>query len=1176
MNTLASLKKLTSWHSLQTRITLLMLAVLLISIWSLAAYANYQLQADMTRQLGQQQSVTAGLLADEIDKAMAERLRLLENATRLFVQALASQPATLQQILQERPALPSYFSAGVFITDAQGRVLASIPAAANRLGQSLADAPHVQAALQGHSRVGRPQRSPDQGAPELALATPVRDASGTVLGALVGLIDLRQTGFLERILSRRFGQTGGYTLMTADERIVVAATESQRVLAQLPLPGVHPPTDRQLGGAGPAVFVNSRGLEVLGVASDLPSVRWKLGVWLPVQEAFAPLKNLQKNVLLATLAISALATLLTAWLLRRQLAPAHAAGAAIRQQAASELPLQPLPAGRPDEIGQLIAGFNHLLRVLAQREEELRRSEQAAHASALVLQQAQRMARIGNWTLDLVSHTLHWSDEIFRIFERDPAQFAPSYDDFLTLIHPDERSLVHHAYIDSLRERKPYDIEHRLLMPDGRIKWVHEHGESDFNALGQPVRSVGTVQDITEVKSARLELDRYRDNLERLVAQRTTELAQATAQAQTASRVKSEFLANMSHEIRTPMNGVIGMIDVLRQTELSTRQQRMLDVISQSSVGLLTVLNDILDISKIEAGRLEIELMPTQLRELAQDTVQLLAHQAHHRQVGLSLFVHPALPATVLSDPTRLRQIVLNLLGNALKFVLPGSGQVALRLYPCTRADRTPGLRLLVQDNGIGMSEATQQRLFKPFMQADSSTQRQFGGTGLGLSITQRLVQLLQGQISVQSAPGEGSEFTIELPLRTCQAAPGQVLQSPPDLQGVTLSVLDVLPPSRELLQAYLESAGAELQVLPDLAAAQQRLQTGSPNQVVLLDLTQTCSADIPDRYDWQDSPRVVWLVHQTDADTAVHALELAAPPLLYHDLLQTVALACGRLLRLPVATPLQATAQPEPTAAPAPPDGPLLLLAEDNETNREVMQEQVRLLGYRVEVAEDGLQALGLWHSGRFALLLTDCHMPHMDGYELTRAIRQAQTEASRRPIIAITANAMQGEAERCRDAGMDDYLSKPLRLAELQVMLQKWLPHGLEVATVLPDTPAPTPTALLWDATVLTSLIGPNPKSHKRLLLRFLQMSQGQCEDLTQAGAQADLARLKQVAHTLKSAARSVGAMQLGELCQTLEHAARDGRLHDCQATLPELPTALAAAVQCIKAHLADAAPS
>jgi PAS domain S-box-containing protein len=460
---------------------------------------------------------------------------------------------------------------------------------------------------------------------------------------------------------------------------------------------------------------------------------------------------------------------------------------------------------------------------------------------------------------------------------------------------------------------------------EGHLYWIRSTIMRSGNEQGFPTQYIAISNDITKRKGIEKELQNYRAHLEELVQTKTAELQRATAAANAANLAKSEFLANMSHEIRTPMNGVIGMVDILQLTALLPAQQRMVATIANSSQTLLHILNDILDYSKIEAGKLEVEHIATSLKEVAESVQHLMQAVANAKGLTVSLSITPDLPNTIYCDPTRLRQVLLNLLGNAIKFT-PGdaahAGRASLLLEQGTLADGQPAVLLRVRDNGIGMDPEAIAKLFTPFCQADGSTARQFGGTGLGLSISQSLVALMGGQITVRSSPGAGSEFTVALPLHEV------------NMTAVATGIKQ------------------------------------------------------PDR-------RLKLLVHAPGMEEAAAS-------------------------------------------------GQLILVAEDNETNRDVLGEQLRLLGYCADMAEDGRVALEKWRSGRYALLLTDCHMPHMDGFALTKAIREGETPGTHLPIIAITANAMQGEAQRCLQAGMDDYLSKPMRLQELAPVLEKWLPRG------------------------------------------------------------------------------------------------------------------------------------
>ena len=485
-------------------------------------------------------------------------------------------------------------------------------------------------------------------------------------------------------------------------------------------------------------------------------------------------------------------------------------------------------------------------------------------------------------------------------------------------------------------------------------------------------------------------------------------------------------------------------------------------------------------------------------------------------------------------------------------------------------------------DNGIGMSPEVIDKLYQPFTQADSSTMRRFGGTGLGLSITRRLIDMLHGSITVQSTVGMGSEFTVEIPLQIATPPADYLPPDLPDLHGV--HVLAVTPSMADMtmFQTYLGAAGAQVVAMSNISAAHQCMAQSPRDTVLLLGVTQALNADsdLPKKWTSADKLRVVRLVRRGRSSSDAGVIEVPARPLLYHDLLRGVAVASGRL------STLMQTAHDSPVFAQriapsveeAAQSGTLILMAEDNETNRDVMQAQLHLLGYACEVASDGEMALTLWRTGRYALLLTDCHMPKMDGFELTTAIRQHEPAGTHLPIIAVTANAMHGEAARCKAHGMDGYLSKPLRTPELRDMLAHWLPlpamEGDNTTTLIATHAEPervTGHFDIWNSQTLGVLVGNKPATHRRLLNRFLDNAPQQCDAIVSAAAEGDFATLNLQAHTLKSAARSVGALALGELCQSLESASRPPDQRICASMAQDLPDALDTVNAHIKDHLA-----
>jgi PAS domain S-box-containing protein len=624
--------------------------------------------------------------------------------------------------------------------------------------------------------------------------------------------------------------------------------------------------------------------------------------------------------------------------------------------------------------------------------------------------------------------------------------------------------------------------------------------------------------------------------------------------ARQANHAKSEFLAVMSHEIRTPMNGVIGMVDLLQQTSLKGIQMDMVDTIRDSAYSLLNIIEEILDFSKIEAGKLEIEHEPMAVAEVVEKVCIMLDHVAEKKEVELTLFTDPKIPEITLGDSNRLRQIVLNLIHNAIKFS-SGSGRPG-RVHVRAVMTDSSMLEIRVIDNGIGMEESTMTRLFTPFDQADVSTTRRFGGTGLGLTIAHNLVQMMGGEIVVQSTLNQGSTFSVHLPLVVPSDA--DLEQSQPKsrtgintnlLTGLSCLVIGGTEKWDDDLAVYLRAAGAMVEQVANLAVAQQQVVTPrsglsvwliiSDNGLPPSDELRAIASAQPERAirfviigrgkrrrpRWQD----VDLIVSVDGNVLIR-----------RTLLQAVAIAAG--LAQPEAKRVNTGQSEKAFVAPlrfdAVAQGRLILVAEDNAINQKVILQQLALLGFAADIASDGLEALKRWHSGDYALLLTDLHMPKMDGYELTAAIRAEENDHRHLPIIAITANALEGVAQHCRQFGMDDYLSKPAPLKSLAVILEKWLP----VAAAVPV-----------DISILAALVSDDPEIISDFLQKFNDSATQIAAELTTACANGLSLQARSAAHKLKSSARAVGAMVLGELCEEIEQAAMANKLEELTVLLP-----------------------
>jgi len=692
-----------------------------------------------------------------------------------------------------------------------------------------------------------------------------------------------------------------------------------------------------------------------------------------------------------------------------------------------------------------------------------------------------------------------------------------------------------------------------------------------------------------ERKKAEVALRQLNLELEDKVAARTLDLQRARREAEDANSAKSSFLAAMSHEIRTPMNGVIGMIDVLHQSSIRGDQVEMVDLIRESAFSLLGIINDILDFSKIEAGKLELDLKGLVVADVMEAVCGMLNNMAQKKNVALTLFTDPAIPTQVLGDELRLRQILINLANNAIKFSSgqAHAGRVSVRALLVEQNTEQVTVEFRVSDNGIGMDAETQERLFTAFTQADASTTRRFGGTGLGLVIANNLAELMGGEITVQSAPGEGATFKVRLPFAPLPAKPGVV--DPEVVSAVAgLSCVVIGGPGgmADDLAAYLKHGNALVEQAPSLGHARDRCVGHDGLSVWVIDIcddpqsTEQLQAAVLALIA-QDKNLVVVLVERGKR----HRPRVATPGMITVDgnvlnqrtFLKAVAAAAGRLSLEEPAEEISSgkPASMAPTRHQAVRQGRLILVAEDNETNQKVILRQLALLGYAADIAADGREALTRWQSGDYALLFTDLHMPRMDGHELTQAIRADEKEGKRIPIIALTANALKGEADHCRAVGMDDYRSKPLPLAELKAVLDKWIPltpSGTEasIASAMPASAAAT--ALPLDVNILKGLVGDDPQLVREFLKDFRSSATQIAAELRTACATRRTHAAGAAAHKLKSAASAVGAFALSELCAAMEAAGNAGNMDALSALLPRFESEMAAVESFILASNRD----
>jgi PAS domain S-box-containing protein len=620
---------------------------------------------------------------------------------------------------------------------------------------------------------------------------------------------------------------------------------------------------------------------------------------------------------------------------------------------------------------------------------------------------------IWDWE-DVTKDGEYWSPQFKKLLGYKEDEIEAGYEAFLSLLHPDDTEKVKAAIRDHFEKNVPFNLECRMRKKNGEYCWFRAKATTVRDENNKPVRMVGSIRDISQRKDGESRLRDYADEME----SKSRELAIAKEQAEQANRMKSDFLANMSHEIRTPMNAVIGMTSMLLESDLQPDQRKKLDIIHHSGEALLEIINDILDISKIEAGKLDIEPMPFNLQTMLSDIVGLLTPRANEKGIKIDLQYTKDTPKLVIGDSGRIRQILINLISNSIKFT--EFGHVLVNVKAVNTDAHNTTLRFDVIDTGIGMSAETQKKIFEKFTQGDSSTTRKYGGTGLGLAICYRLVKLMGGDIGVKSKEKKGSTFWFTLNLPICK------------------------------------------------------------------------SEDVATQLEYK----------------ATHF------------------------------------------------NGSHILVGEDNHINQVMITQMLEMIGCTADIANDGQETIDMLEAQHYDLVLMDCMMPKINGYDATKIIRKMDGDKKNIPIIALTANALQGDRQKCISVGMNDYLTKPIRKNELQAVLAKWLSGNSDAVARQRDAEAPkeieendsvfiSESSDIIDITILNSFLDIVGDESSAVLRKHCEIAKDYITNIKNAFEQNNYTEMHNTAHPLKSSSRYIGAIEVMKIAQEIEDAGKAGNV-------------------------------
>jgi len=1031
-------------------------SVLMIGLVTLVQ--TQRMQEDYTRVLFTQQTALVNRTAQELDDKLAMLLDIIALSARNQPPALASSAEKLREYYQNRAVLALFDD--LLVLDASGKVISDLPVVAGRVGIDAADRAYFKTVMRTRKPmitepiIGRANKQP-----VVQMVAPVLNDKGEVVCVLLGVLRLYKDNLLGHLRTAKIGNNGYYFALTrSDNPVYVLHPDITRLLKPR-AENANPATSRALDdGFEGTVMGMGDGRPTLNSYKMLKSVDWLLATSLPAEEAFEPFDGVMKRVMIWSGIAALLTALLISVMTLRLMAPLIRLRNAIVALRAEPARFTPLPVHAHDEVGQLTSAFNDLMH---------ERLAADARLQSLVEFAPNTIVVVG---VDGRIETFNREGERCFGYDRDELLGEP-----LEILVPERLRQQHVAH----RSRFFADrlSAEPVRMGAGMATYGRRRDGSEFPAevnlsavrTDQGTKVLAVISDITE-----------RQRLQHEVETRALELERERDRAEAANRAKSDFVANMSHEIRTPMNAVLGMVYLLGNTQLTPQQRKYLNMVRVSGQSLLGILNDVLDFSKIEARKLELSPVDFALNDVMDTLATVMTMNAGDKELELAISVDSNIPNRLHGDSMRLQQILVNLAGNAIKFTEQGEVVVAVQLS--ARDANSALLRFEVRDTGMGMTEAQLGQLFNAFSQGDQSITRRFGGTGLGLAITRRLIELMGGQIAVNSRPGQGSTFWFSLPF-DIQADQTDERRKPA-LGQLRLLVADDNRTSRELVARLIRAWGWQADEVDSGEAALRRYRQSidhqQPYDVVLADWHMpgmdglATAKSIRASANGKPQPIVVML----NAFARDRIEEISHAP--EADVVLVKPITSSNLFdALHQALVTQGEGDPQAAA-----DNHIVgsladihfLLVEDNLLNQAVARGILEHAGATLDIAADGRQAVDLMRqrANEYDMVLMDMQMPVMDGFTATRILRQELHLTL--PIIAMTAGVLESERERSREAGISDFIPKPIEVEEMLGVLRRHLPKPAPAPAPVVK-PAPAPTAVPEQDDLLAAMAAAAP---------------------------------------------------------------------------------------------------